>query len=1228
MEMDASLPYPPPLGHPTADKPQRQQRLKAKRSSTHRNTPHLQLSNSPVTFSSRCSHTPAWLHLLLLLAGDVEMNPGPTRRKTSRGPSNSWPCSSCAKPIYINQRSYFCYQCNLWVHSRCSLLTHEKEHSTSWYCPACTSPPRTSSVSAPSSRPSTPLLPDPIRPRSHSAPVVQQPQPQLPPPTTLNLLQLNCNGIQSSQHQLSALLHEKNIHIAAIQETKLCDDSFARLTPNCFPGYSFSPKHRDSHGGGIALLVRHNIPFSPLCTHDLFDQNDAITDIQAIQVTLGSSTLNIINLYIPPEGSCPRRYSPDLSRILNLPDAIILGDFNAHHQLWYSTGRESQRSKDLVDAINNSTICPINEDTPTRLPSNGAPSSPDISLLDSRLVPTSTWATLTSMNSDHLPILISLELAVRLPTRTKKTYMNLKKANWEGYTQESENLIRNLPPPSSCAKDEAGFRNALLTAAKHHIPSGYVKDFVPSLPKTAIDLIKTRDSIRSHNPSDPSLAELNDQINEHINEACHDKWVNTLQKAEAHPTNAAIFNVLKSLNGKYSGPPPNQPVKFGHKYLSSKKKIANALNKQFSRVVVRKQTRRTRKVQRKIHATKLDAQTAPSFSPEQVANAIRNASNSKAKGPDGLTIFHLKHLGPLGILFLTQLYNLSLQQVSIPSIWKTSNIVPLLKPGKPADEGSSYRPISLLSPSVKVLEALLLPTLNTHLPLNQAQHGFRPLHSTTSALLQLSTQVATGFNQRKPERTVAVAIDISKAFDTVDHTLLIEMLSNSDLPHNVTRWLSAYLRGRCAATIYHDTRSSHQSVIAGVPQGSIISPTLFNFFVSDFPTPPPGISVTSYADDFTIYCTRPQYQDAADALTSYLDEVDSWATNKSLSISAPKSHVTLFTSATGEKQSIPSVNLGPTTLALEQNPTILGVTFDPMWTFSAHIKRITQRANSRLNIMKALTGTSWGWRKETLLLTYRSIIHPILLYAAPIWYPAISASTVAPLQVIQNHALRLVTGCTKMTQEDHLHRECNLLKVNQSLQLLCDQYLASSLRDEHPCSPIVKPPPTPRNMKDTLYSFSIKSVQPLLTEGIMPSGNYKTALSVLHTSAVGRAIVQQAANPVLNQRAPDIDPSEASLQQPVRKTLSQLRSSFCTALMSYQARLDPSKSQACPLCGARRHSTVHLFNCPSQPTDLRPADLWDRPTQVADFIRRHPCFRNLSLPEPTDTPPPVAASAM
>ena len=174
------------------------------------------------------------------------------------------------------------------------------------------------------------------------------------------------------------------------------------------------------------------------------------------------------------------------------------------------------------------------------------------------------------------------------------------------------------------------------------------------------------------------------------------------------------------------------------------------------------------------------------FKTEQVVKAIKQNSNSIAAGPDGLMMLHLKHLGLRDKAFHTHLFILLLQSSDIPSIWKQSNLISIPKAGKPRHLETFYRPISLLYPSIEVLERLILPALKGSLRLADSQHGFCRMKSTTPAMLPLAQKVAACFNRNKPpHRTIAMTIDLSKTSDPVHHSKLKEEINATGLHHNI-----------------------------------------------------------------------------------------------------------------------------------------------------------------------------------------------------------------------------------------------------------------------------------------------------------------------------------------------------------------------------------------------------------------------------------------------------------
>ena len=274
-----------------------------------------------------------------------------------------------------------------------------------------------------------------------------------------------------------------------------------------------------------------------------------------------------------------------------------------------------------------------------------------------------------------------------------------------------------------------------------------------------------------------------------------------------------LWRLIARTTGKKPRVPPNQPISFNNLQTIADQKIANSFFKRFTTTVRHTSEPAARRVRRHILRDHPLDHTFSPFTVCLVKKTIKESSNSIAAGSDGLIMLHLKHLWPRGYEELTSLNNLSIQAANIPSIWKRATILPIPKVGKPRHLGSSFRPISLLCPAIKAFERLLFLILNLSLPLAESQHGFRKMRSTTSDLLPLAHKVAVGFNQdRLPLRTTAMAIDLSKAFDTVSHTKLIAVIRANNITHNIVRWLSAYLRGRFASCRYKDATPACQAV--------------------------------------------------------------------------------------------------------------------------------------------------------------------------------------------------------------------------------------------------------------------------------------------------------------------------------------------------------------------------------------------------------------------------------
>ena len=981
-------------------------------------------------------------------------------------------------------------------------------------------------------------------------------------------------------------MNKKKVKVAAIQESKLTKHSKTPLLQN----YTTVRKDRplDKQGGGLLMFIHSSITFTKLPSAR--NHPDAHLEEQTISVRLGNTDLIISNVYIPPVSSCASGYQASIDHLLTAKDGLVLGDLNGHHPSWHSTSTDA-RGRSLADTINGSNYGPLNEDSPTRVPTNGEVSSPDVSLASSSLIAPSSWQTLSSLSSDHLPVLIKLQMKYTPLPGSRRTYINLKKADWDGYSKEVDDILGRETLPTDCQQHETIFRKALIKAASHHIPTGRHRLHEEPLPTKICQLMEKRDDIRSRDPTSSELPRLNDEIKSAISNHKRDKWREFVGTLDQRTNSTKLWRTIKSIDGRAKRQPDNEALFFNDKAISKPKLLANRFNQQFttSKLGRHKSSKESRKVTRETKRKQLVSEDL--FTVHMVKKAIKSCSNSKAFGPDKLSIFHLKNLGPIALEYLTKLFNLSVRNCQIPSIWKTSIIIPIPKPGKDLSQGASYRPISLLCPAAKVLENLILPSVNAHLHPAEDQHGFRSGHSTTSALLQVQTDIATGFNQKKPpHRTVLVAVDLSAAFDTVNHDNLIRKINASTLPSGTARWISCYLRGRQAKTSFRGAVSSSRKVTAGVPQGSKLSPALFSFYIADMPKPTEPIKRVCYADDITVWASGVKIPDLETGINRYLDQITSYLKENSLLLSAPKSTVTLFTPDTHQATKHPQIKIENTLLPLVRSPKILGVHLDTFHAFHKHAGYVADRVNQRNNVLKALAGTSWGQQKETLLSTYKAIGRSIINYAAPVWSPNASNTSFGHIQVAQNNALRIITGAHMMSSIDHLHAEANLLQVKDHSELLSAQYLAKCLEEDHVNFNITTRGRRPREMKETLYSKHYEEIRPLLTPG-----DTKKTLQTVHTHYVDQALKRQGNNRVLNDRPPTISSEETRLNRQERTKLAQLRSGHCRLLGNYKKRIGKDNTDLCPDCGTVTQDVRHLFSCPAHPTTLTLLDLWNRP---------------------------------
>ena len=281
----------------------------------------------------------------------------------------------------------------------------------------------------------------------------------------------------------------------------------------------------------------------------------------------------------------------------------------------------------------------------------------------------------------------------------------------------------------------------------------------------------------------------------------------------------------------------------------------------------------------------------------------------------------------------------------------------------------------------------------------------------------------------------------------------------------------------------------------------------------------------------------------------------------------------------------------------------MGLTLDPKLTCNAHTQNIATHAQKPLQVIKALTGTTWGLQKETLVATYKAVMRTTLEYASSIWSPMTSPTSINKLQVMQNAALRACTGCTHDTNIQHLHDETNIFPIQKHLQLHASQVTQKAQYPSHPLYRYTTHNTSQRLMKPTTFNNSRYTTNIPTDPCTVTTADIKANMRDIHTTIVSQHLAARDNNKILRTHPPQVSSTEENLPRHTRRTLAQLRTNKSPFLLSYLHKIDAltHPSPLCPLCRTHEHTT-HLFSCPQIHTTLSALDLWRDPSRIAALL--------------------------
>lgn len=357
---------------------------------------------------------------------------------------------------------------------------------------------------------------------------------------------------------------------------------------------------------------------------------------------------------------------------------------------------------------------------------------------------------------------------------------------------------------------------------------------------------------------------------------------------------------------------------------------------------------------------------------------------NKGGGPDGLPPLFFKITSGTIAVPLTIIFNRSIITNEFPAAWKMAHVVPVLKSGSRSCV-ENYRGISILSCAGKLLENYITRFLTVELQpiLSPDQHAYLSGKSTVTNLVEYISTILAHMESRL--QIDAVYTDFSKAFDTVPHQLLLSKLRSYGVGTNVVSWVESYLSGRSQAVEIDGSISSSVFVNTGVPQGSHIGPLLFAVFINDLlmQLKAAGVNCSAYADDLKIFLPVTNVNDST-ILQHAINIVNIWCHSNGMKLNASKCQVITF-SRKQNRTLLVDYFVGDTTITRVRTVKDLGVFLDTQLLFNEHIDRITSRARSVLGLVKRF---SKELKSDRAVLTlFRSLVRPILEYAAVAWSP-------------------------------------------------------------------------------------------------------------------------------------------------------------------------------------------------------------------------------------------------
>ena len=412
----------------------------------------------------------------------------------------------------------------------------------------------------------------------------------------------------------------------------------------------------------------------------------------------------------------------------------------------------------------------------------------------------------------------------------------------------------------------------------------------------------------------------------------------------------------------------------------------------------------------------------PEVSEEEITSVILSINNS-APGYDDMPASVMKKCVYDYITPLTYLINSSIKQGIFPNELKIAKVFPIFKAG---DEQliTNYRPISVLNFFSKIFEKVvanyIVDFLESNNILYEHQYGFRKGHSTNHAVITLVERVAKALDTGKI--VVGVYLDIRKAFDAIDHHILLRKLYSLGIRGNLYTWIKSYLTNRSQFVMYNNSKSETKFITHGVPQGSILGPLFFIVFMNDFSRASNILFSILFADDTTVIIEGQNYNNLILTLNTELNKLDVWLQANKLTLNTDKTHYMVFHRAR-IKSKTGKISIRNNAIDEVKSTKFLGVIIDDKLKWTEHIQYIKNKISKSIGILIKIRPYL---DKVTLRNLYFTFVYPYLIYCVEVWGNACDTH-LDPIIKIQKKCVRVITFSHYLEPTESLFKDLKIL---------------------------------------------------------------------------------------------------------------------------------------------------------------------------------------------------------